>query len=130
MATPRLSIRIVFANGAVLGPTEIALLEAIEANGSIQATARSGDFSYRYAWRLVHYINDLFESPAVVTEAGGYNRGGSKLTATGKQVVEIYHLIKSQGESASSHELRALNQMVRERKPSRRRGRKDPNPSI
>lgn len=115
---PTLSIRIVFANGAVLGPTEIALLEAIEASGSIQATARSGEFSYRYAWRLVHYINDLFESPAVVTEAGGYNRGGSKLTATGRQVVAIYHQIKSQAETASAHELRALNQLVGEPKPS------------
>ena len=79
---PTLSIRIVFANGAVLGPTEIAVLEAIEANGSIQATARSGEFSYRYAWRLVQYINDIFESPAVVTEAGGYNGGGSKLSSS------------------------------------------------
>ena len=34
----QLSIHIVFANGAVLGPTEIAVLEAIEANGSSRSS--------------------------------------------------------------------------------------------
>src|SRR6476660_5430943 len=108
MALPSLCIRVVSANGATLGPTEIALLEAIEANGSIQATARSGQFSYRYAWRLVHYINDIFSNPVVVAEADGNRRGGTKLTATGKQVIAIYHLIKAQAEAASAQELRAL----------------------
>jgi hypothetical protein len=40
MATPRLRIRIILANGAILGPTKIAVLEAIEATGSIHAAAR------------------------------------------------------------------------------------------
>jgi molybdate transport system regulatory protein len=107
MAIPRLYIRIVFPSGAKLGPTEIALLEAIVAHGSITAAARSLEISYRYAWRLVQSINEIFDSPAVLTEVGGYNRGGSKLTSTGKQVVAMYYLIKSQAESASDHELRA-----------------------
>jgi molybdate transport system regulatory protein len=129
MAIPRLCIHIVLANGAILGPTEITLLESIEANGSIQATARSGGFSYRYAWNLVQAINEIFDSPAVLTERGGYNRGGSELTATGKQVVAMYHLIKSRLESAFAQELRELNSMVRENVPSQRSGEKDSDSS-
>jgi hypothetical protein len=45
MAIPRLCIHIVLANGAILGPTEIALLESIEANGSIQNCASSTAWS-------------------------------------------------------------------------------------
>jgi molybdate transport repressor ModE-like protein len=66
--------------------------------------------------RLVQSINEIFDTPAVLTEVGDCNRGGSKLTATGKQVVALYRLIKSQVESTSAHELRALNEIVRERK--------------
>ena len=73
MPIPRLCIRIIFANGAILGPTEIVLLEAIETNSSIQATARSGEFSCRYAWRLVQSINEIFPAKYTVwlTEGGG-----------------------------------------------------------
>ena len=120
MATPRLRIRIILANGATLGPTEIALLEAIVAKGSITAAARSLKISYRYAWRLVQSINDMVCSPAVVTEVGGNQRGGSNLTAAGKQLVAIYHAIQSQAYTASFHELHVLGTMARKRQPSTR----------
>jgi molybdate transport system regulatory protein len=116
MATPRLRIRIILANGAMLGPTKIAVLEAVEATGSIHAAARSLGISYRHAWLLVQSINDMLRSPAVVTEVGGYRRGGTKLTATGKQVVAIYHAIESLAHTASFHELQALATMSRKQK--------------
>ena len=118
MPIPRLRIRIVLANGAILDPTKIALLEAIEAKGSISAAARSLEISYRYAWRLAQSINDMLCTPAFVTEVGGIQRGGSKLTATGKQLVAIYHSIESQAHTASTNDLHALNAMARGRKPS------------
>jgi molybdate transport system regulatory protein len=120
MASPCLSIRIVLANGAILGPTKIAVLEAILAKGSITAAARSLEISYRYAWRLVQSINDMFSSPAVVTEIGGSKWGGAKLTATGTQVVAIYHAIQSQAHIASANKLHALNAMTSKRKPATR----------
>ena len=118
MATPRLRIRIILANGAILGPTKIAVLEAIEATGSIHAAARSVGFSYRYVWRSVQSVNGMLCSPAVVTEVGGYTRGGAKLTATGKQVVAIYHAIESLAHTASFHELQALVTMSRKHQRS------------
>jgi molybdate transport system regulatory protein len=108
----RLSIRIVLPNSAILGPTKIALLEAIAAKGSITAAARSLEISYRYAWQLVQSINDMFSSPAVVTEIGGRKRGGAKLTAISTQVVAIYHAIQSQAHIASANKLHALNAMT------------------
>jgi molybdate transport system regulatory protein len=118
MTSSHLSIRIALPNGATLGPTKIALLEAIVAKGSITAAARSLEISYRYAWRLVQSINDTFGSPAVVTEVGGSKHGGTKLTATGTQVVAIYRAIQRQAHTASLSEIHALNAMTRKRKPS------------
>ena len=87
---PKLQISIVLANGAVIGLRKITLLEAIEAKGSITVAARSLRISYRYAWRLVQSINEIFSEPAVVTVVGGATRGGAKLSATGTHVVAIY----------------------------------------
>jgi len=53
-----------------------------------------------------------------VTEVGGYKRGGAKLTATGKQVVAIYHAIESLAHTASFHELQALVTMSRKHQRS------------
>jgi molybdate transport system regulatory protein len=116
MAKPRLRIRVILTNGITLGPSRIALLEAVAATGSISAAARSLDISYRSAWQWVKSINDMLRSPAVVTETGGSNRGGAKLTATGTQVVAIYRTIQSRAQIASVRELHVLNTMTRERK--------------
>jgi molybdate transport system regulatory protein len=77
MAPPLLHIRIILANGAMLGPTKIAVLETIEATGSIHAAARSLGISYHYVWRSVQSVNEMLCSPAIVTEVGGYKRGGA-----------------------------------------------------
>ena len=114
----RLSIRIVLPNSAILGPTKIALLEAIAAKGSITVAARSLEISRNYAWLSVQSINGMLRSPAVVTERGGGQHGGAKLTATGKQVVAIYHTIQRQAYDASFHELHALTAMTHKRKPA------------
>ena len=116
MANPHLRIRIKLPNGAILGPSRIALLEAVAATGSISAAARSV-VSYRAAWQWVKSINNMLCNPAVVTEMGGSKRGGAKLTATGMQVVAIYHAIQSRVQTASAHELRALNAMTRGPEP-------------
>jgi molybdate transport system regulatory protein len=117
MANPRLRIRVILANGAILGPSRIALLEAIAATGSISAAARSVDISYRAAWQWVKSINRMLCSPAVVTEMGGSKGGGAKLTATGMQVVAIYHAIQNRVQTASVRELHALNAMTRGPEP-------------
>jgi molybdate transport system regulatory protein len=112
---PKVQISMVLANGAVIGPRKIALLEAIEAKGSITVAARSLQISYRYAWQLVQSINDMFCEPAVVTAVGGTNRGGAKLSAIGTRVVATYRAAQSQARASSLNELHTLNAMGRDR---------------
>jgi molybdate transport system regulatory protein len=113
---PKLQITVVLANGAVIGLRKITLLEAIEAKGSITVAARSLRISYRYAWRLVQSINEIFSEPAVITVVGGANRGGAKLSAMGTQVVATYRAAQSQARASSLNEVRTLSAMGRERK--------------
>ena len=122
MANPRLIIRVVLANGAILGPPKIALLKAIEAKGSITAAARSLEISYRHAWLLIQSINDGLCRPAIVTETGGIKGGGAKLSVAGKQVVAIYHAIQSKAHTASFRELHAIGALARHLKTRYRGG--------
>ena len=115
MANPRLRISLRLANGAILAPSKIALLEAIAATGSISAAAQSVHISYRAAWQWVKSINDMLGSPAVLTETGGRKGGGAKLTVSGTKVVAIYRAIQSRAQTAAAHELQMLNAMTRER---------------
>src|SRR5258705_1037108 len=71
MADTRLSIRLDLTSGDRIGPGKIALLEAIQATGSISAAARALGMSYRRAWLLVEQINDSLQQPAVTAATGG-----------------------------------------------------------
>jgi molybdate transport system regulatory protein len=117
MSNPRLQISVILANGAIVGPKKIALLEAIAAKGSITAAARSLEISYRYAWRLVQSVNGSFSEPVVITAVGGSARGGAKLSDVGKRVVTAYRTAQIQARAASLDELRAIDEMGRQRTP-------------
>jgi molybdate transport system regulatory protein len=65
MPDTRLSIRLDLTSGDRIGPGKIALLEAIQATGSISAAARKIGMSYRRAWLLVEQINESLQEPAV-----------------------------------------------------------------
>jgi molybdate transport system regulatory protein len=71
MPHTRFSIRLNFPNGNRIEPGKIALLEAIEAKGSITAAARHLGMCYRRAWLLVQDINNTLQQPAVTTSIGG-----------------------------------------------------------
>ena len=116
MAGTRMSIRIDLANGDRLGPGKIALLEAIRANGSISAAARSLGMSYRRAWLLVEEINASLREPAVSAETGGHRGGGAVLTAVGERVIDLYRAIESHARLAAAGEFRAIGKLVRQDK--------------
>ena len=75
MRYPGLTLRVLSAKdpamGPAMGPGKAALIEQIDATGSISAAARSMDMSYRRAWQLVEAINLSFKQPVVVTATGG-----------------------------------------------------------
>ena len=75
MKQAALWLRIDFADGRV-GPGKIALLEAIQREGSISAAARALGMSYRRAWELVVELNQTFSGPVVARLTGGAGGGG------------------------------------------------------
>ncbi|MEQ1776286.1 MAG: LysR family transcriptional regulator, partial [Burkholderiales bacterium] len=57
MRYPGLTLRILGSGDPAMGPGKAALIERIDASGSISAAARDMGMSYRRAWLLVEAIN-------------------------------------------------------------------------
>ena len=83
MSKTELCIRLDLANGNCIGPGKIALLEAIQAKGSITAAARHLGMCYRRAWLLVQDINGALREPAVTRRTPWQQRRGGDLSWRG-----------------------------------------------
>lgn len=79
-----------------IGPGKIALLESIEATGSITAAAKALKMSYRRAWVLLDETNRCLVSPAVETATGGSGGGGTTLTVLGRRLVHAYRALEAE----------------------------------
>ncbi len=101
-------LRITKGDEIAVGPGKIALLEAIDATGSITAAARQLGMSYRRAWLLLDTMNRCFAQPLTDAEAGGKRGGGTSLTPLGAQVVKRYRRIEAAAAKASAADLRAF----------------------
>jgi molybdate transport system regulatory protein len=77
-----------------VGAGRIALLEAIDAQGSIAAAAKTVGLSYKGAWDGVQALNNLFDQPLVATQAGGAKGGVASLTARGQAVVRTFRAVE------------------------------------
>ena len=83
-------LRIDFPPGERLGHGKIELMELIVETGSISATGRAMDMSYRRAWLLVDALNHMFRQPVIESQRGGKQGGGAALTAFGTELLERY----------------------------------------
>jgi molybdate transport system regulatory protein len=83
-------------DGSRVGPERIALLEALGQSGSIRAAAEQVGLSYRGAWDAVQALNNLFEAPLVVAQAGGKAGGAAELTPAGRAVLAAFHRVEGQ----------------------------------
>jgi molybdate transport system regulatory protein len=117
-----LSIRINLESGTGIGSRQIALLEAIQATGSITGAARALAISYRHAWLLLEDLNTVLRTSAVATETGGAKGGGTALTSTGARLVELYRAIEAQTQVATIAECDALEKMAQPKRASAERG--------
>ena len=106
-------MRVVFGEGAALGPGKIALLEAIAESGSISAAGRTLKMSYRRAWTLVEELNTIFRTPLVRAHPGGAQGGGAQVTALGKSVVREYRALEAAAREGGGDHLAALERAVR-----------------
>jgi molybdate transport system regulatory protein len=94
LLTAALSLR--RGGGSRVGPERIALLEAIGGLRSIRAAAAHVDLSYKAAWDAVQALNNLFETPLVLTQAGGRQGGAAELTPAGHAVVAAFHRVEEE----------------------------------
>jgi molybdate transport system regulatory protein len=94
MKDPVIRFRIDFSQANNLGPGKIALLEAIQAAGSISDAARTLKMSYRRAWLLASSLNSAFIEPVVVSATGGKGGGGAQVTAFGASLIAHYRALE------------------------------------
>lgn len=95
---PHVRIRLDFPAGTSVGPGKIALLEKIDATGSLSAAARVLGMSYRRAWLLIQDLNGGFGAAAVSLSTGGKQGGGASLTAFGRSLVRGYRALEAKSD--------------------------------
>ena len=105
---PRLSIRLYFADDAMLGPGKAELLERIVATGSISAAGRALGMSYKRAWMLVETLNAMFGAPLVDSARGGSGGGHAALTDLGAEVLALYRRAEAAAAAAGAGDLARL----------------------
>lgn len=120
----RVDLRLQGADGRVLGPGRVELLERIERLRSIAAAAREMGMSYRHAWLLVEYTNRAFVAPLVAAKPGGARGGGTTLTPTGRRVLRAYRRLLGRVETAARGELATIAGLLRGSRPSSTSGRR------
>jgi molybdate transport system regulatory protein len=79
-------------SGAViaLGPGKVRLLQLVEETGSLNQAATRMKMSYMRAWTLVREMNRCFVSPVLISQRGGRQGGGARLTPLGRRIVALY----------------------------------------
>jgi molybdate transport system regulatory protein len=95
-----------------VGPGKIALLEAIDAAGSLTAAAKDLGMSYRRAWLLLDELNRSLRRPAVDSAKGGEHGGGSVLTEQGRALLEVYRRIEATATAACQDDIRRMLAMM------------------
>jgi molybdate transport system regulatory protein len=105
-----------------LGPGKITLLEAVDAEGSISAAARTLGMAYRHAWMLLDDMNRCFRGGVVATGVGGADGGGAVLTPLGRQLVSRFRAMEQAANAAIAPDLAALGAELA-RAPARRKAR-------
>ena len=96
------------ALGTFLGDTRIRLLEAIGRHGSISRAAKTVPMSYKAAWDAIDAMNNLAESPLVVSSVGGRQGGGTHLTPYGARLIAMYRAVEQEYQEAMERLSREL----------------------
>ncbi len=112
-AVPRLRLRILLGEDAMLGPGKAELLEGIRETGSIAAAGRRMKMSYKRAWLLVEEMNAAFSSSLIDSSRGGSGGGGAKLTQTGEHVLRLYRSVETIAVAAAGAEIASLHALLK-----------------
>lgn len=113
-SAPRLRLRVVFGDDAMLGPGKADLLELIDETGSISAAGRRMGMSYKRAWMLVEEMNAAFRAALVDRSRGGAHGGGARLTETGAAVLAAYRGLEAEAAAAGAGRMEVLRSLLRD----------------
>lgn len=72
-----------------------ALLEAIDATGSINKAARTAGYTYKGAWLLLETAANLAHEPLLETATGGKGGGGTRLTAAAHGLLKAWRRLEA-----------------------------------
>lgn len=108
----RFRMRVTVGDVIAIGPGKIALLEAVDAAGSITGAAKRLGMSYRRAWLLLDEMNRALRRPVVDSAKGGTDGGGSALTEAGRQLITVYRRIEQTAAAACRDDIRKLLAML------------------
>lgn len=111
---PTLSVRIDFPNGLRFGPGKAALLEQLLETGSINAAAKALNMSYPRALKLIEQMNETFADPVIETQTGGRDGGGTRITETGRNILNLYKSLCESSLEANREALSAFDQFLEE----------------
>jgi molybdate transport system regulatory protein len=112
---PLIRFRIDFSENANIGPGKIALLEGIQAHGSMSEAARQMGISYRRAWLLLDSINRSFNVPATIHSVGGRGGGGATVTPFGMLLIERYREVEQKLNAIAGESLKEIKARVNHR---------------
>jgi molybdate transport system regulatory protein len=73
-----------------------ALLEALQATGSITRAARTAGLSYKGAWLLLESACNLANEPLLETLTGGAGGGGTRLTEAARGLLQAWRTLQAQ----------------------------------
>lgn len=74
----------------------IGLLRAIEQSGSINQAAKQMGLSYKGAWQIIERANNGAPKVLVNTMTGGSKGGGTRLTETGRALLNLFDRLQCQ----------------------------------
>lgn len=80
----------------ILDSRMIALLQAIDQNGSINQAAKQVGLSYKGAWQIIERANNGSPKMLVSTAIGGNKGGGTCLTDAGRAFIDLYSRLEQQ----------------------------------
>ena len=95
------------------GPGKAELLRLVAETGSIGEAAKPMKMSYMRAWSLIQTMNACFKKPVITAARGGHDRGGAKVTATGRRLLELYHQMEKDSLRAVQKDWRTLQRLLR-----------------
>jgi molybdate transport system regulatory protein len=75
----------------VLSEWRVALLEAVEQTGSINAAAVQQGVPFRVAWRKLQEMEDGLGAPLTQRTTGGKRGGGTHLTVAARVYIGHFH---------------------------------------